>query len=51
MTKGSTDAEKRKWEAMRTTPRGRGLVKSVVVDQRPISFPRTANPARANSWL
>lgn len=47
MTKGSTNAEKAKWEALRTTPRGRGLVKSLVVNPGRVSPPRFPSADRA----
>lgn len=43
----STDAEKAKWEALRTTPRGRGLVKSIVVKQTTIFQSKRTNPQRS----
>lgn len=42
MSNGSTATEKSKWEAARTTPRGRGLVKTVVVIQNRISVKKAA---------
>lgn len=45
MTQGNTNAEKAKWEVLRTTPRGRGLVKSIVVNQ-----PRSYSSAKPNPF-
>lgn len=47
MSNGSTLIEKTKWEAGRTTPRGRGLVKAFVVNPGRISSPRLLSAERA----